>query len=143
MSSLNKVFLMGNLTRDPELRQAGSSSVCKMGLAINRRYSTRDGQDREETCFVDVEAWARQAETCSRYLRKGSPVLVEGRLRQDTWEDRETGRNRSKLLIHAERVQFLGGGGSGTTSGAVTTTGSALSAGLAATGGWRSPRSNR
>lgn len=115
MSSLNKVFLMGNLTRDPELRQLPNSgtSVCKLGLAVNRRYSTRGGEDREEVCFVDIEAWGRQAETCGRYLRKGSPALVEGRLKLDTWEDRETGRNRSRLLVHAERVQFLGAPGGG------------------------------
>lgn len=118
MSSLNKVFLMGNLTRDPELRQLPSgTSVCKMGLAVNRRYSTREGEDREEVCFVDFEAWGRQAETCGRYLRKGSPALVEGRLKLDTWEDSETGRSRSRLLVHAERVQFLGSASGDAPSG--------------------------
>ena len=123
MSSMNKVFLMGNLTRDPELRQLPNSgtSVCKMGLAVNRRYSTRDGEDREEVCFVDIEAWGRQAETCGRYLHKGSPALVEGRLKLDTWEVQPTGPNdsgkRSRLLVHAERVQFLGSPGGGDNFG--------------------------
>jgi len=114
MASMNKVFLMGNLTRDPESRQVGdNNTVCNFRLAVNRRYTTAGGEDREDTCFVDIEAWRRQAETCQRYLSKGSPVLVEGRLRQDRWEDRESGAARSRLLVSAERVQFLSSGGSG------------------------------
>ncbi len=107
-NSLNKVILMGNLTRDPELRQVGeNNSVCNLGLAMNRRFTTSSGEDREETCFVDVETWGRVAENCNRYLSKGRPVLVEGRLRQDRWEDKETGAARSRLLVRAENVQFL------------------------------------
>jgi len=129
MSSLNKVFLMGNLTRDPELRQLPSGvCVCKMGLAVNRRYTTRDGQDREEVCFVDIEVWGRQAESSAKYLKKGSPALIEGRLKLDSWDDPETGRTRSRLLVQAERVQFMstpssfdgsntGGGSSSYSSG--------------------------
>ncbi|MCF7854718.1 MAG: single-stranded DNA-binding protein [Candidatus Pacebacteria bacterium] len=108
MSSLNKVFLMGNLTRDPELRQTpGGASVCTFGIAVNRRYKTSQGEDREETCFVDIETWGRQAETCHQHLRKGAPALVEGRLQQDRWEDKETGQARSRLLVRALQVQFL------------------------------------
>ncbi len=118
MASMNKVFLMGNLTRDPELRRVGdNNAVCNFGLAVNRRFSTSSGEEREETCFVDVETWGRQAETCERYLSKGRPVLVEGRLRQDKWEDKESGAPRSKLLIRAERVQFLGSGRGGDSEG--------------------------
>lgn len=109
MPDMNKVFLMGNLTRDPTLRSIpGGAAVCDFGLAINRRYRTSSGEDREETCFVEIETWRRQAETCDRYLSKGSPVLVEGRLKYDQWEDRDTGKKRSKLRVTAQRVQFLG-----------------------------------
>jgi len=108
MAELNVVFLMGNLTRDPEVRNtSGGGVVCAFGLAMNRRYSTAQGEDREETCFVDIEAWGRQAETCANYLRKGAPALVEGRLRLDRWEDRDSGAPRSRLLVQARRVQFL------------------------------------
>ena len=109
MASLNKVFLMGNLTRDPELKHVGGGTpLCVFGLAVNRRYTTSQGEEREDTCFVDVEVWGRQAEACGNYLSKGAPALLEGRLQYDSWEDRETGRKRSKLLIRADRVQFLG-----------------------------------
>lgn len=114
MASLNKVLLMGNLTRDPETRYTTSgSAVCALGLAVNRRFVSR-GEERDETCFIDLEVWGKQAEACQTYLHKGSPIFVEGRLRYDQWEDRETGRKRSRLLVTAERVQFLssrGGGG--------------------------------
>jgi single-strand DNA-binding protein len=108
MASYNRVILMGNLTRDPETRQAGSSVVCKLGLAVNRRFRDSSGAYRDETTFVDVEVWGRQAETCSQYLKKGSPALVEGRLKMDQWEDKTTGQKRSKLLVSGDRVQFLG-----------------------------------
>ena len=113
MADMNKVFLVGNLTRDPEMRYTpGGSAICQLGLAINRKYTTRDGQDQEEVCFVDCDVWGRQAESCGQYLRKGSPVLIEGRLKYDAWDDRETGKKRSRLTVTAERVQFLSGGGS-------------------------------
>ncbi|MFO7820845.1 MAG: single-stranded DNA-binding protein [Lentisphaeria bacterium] len=116
MASLNKVLLMGNLTRDPELKYTqGGTAICKLGLAVNRRYQTSQGEDREETCFVDIDAFGRQAELCDRYLRKGAPAFVEGRLRLDQWEDRNTGQSRSKLKVNAQRVQFLGSPGSGST----------------------------
>ena len=108
MASLNKVFLMGNLTRDPELRHTTSgSALCVFGLASSRRYVTSRGEEREDVCFVDVEVWGRQAESCQNYLTKGAPALIEGRLQFDQWEDRETGSRRSRLLVRADRVQFL------------------------------------
>ena len=106
-ASFNKVLLMGNLTRNPELRQIpGGSSVCEFGLAINRRYSV-NGNDREETTFVDIIVWGRTAESCSRFLQKGSSVFVEGRLQLDQWED-QAGGKRSRLRVVAENVQFIG-----------------------------------
>ena len=108
MASLNKVLLIGNLTRDPISRStSGGTTICELGLAINRRFRTAAGEDREETCFVDIDVFGRQAEHCSRYLHKGSLAFVEGRLRLDQWEDRTTGQNRSRLKVTAERVQFL------------------------------------
>jgi len=108
MPNLNKVFLIGNLTRDPELRYTPSGSpVCEFGLAINRVFSTREGERREEVCFVDVTAWAKQATTISEYMRKGRLIFVEGRLKYDSWETPD-GR-RSKLRVVVENFQFLGG----------------------------------
>ncbi len=108
MASFNKVILMGNLTRNPELRYTpGGSAVAEFGLAMNRRY-TVNGEQKEETCFVDINVWGKQAETVNRYLEKGSPVFVEGRLQLDSWEDKTTGSPRSKLRVVGERVQFIG-----------------------------------
>ncbi len=110
MADYNLVLIMGNLTRDPELRYTPSgSAVCGLGVAIIRKYQTRSGETREDTCFVDVDVWDRQAENCSRYLHKGDPVFVEGRLKMDEWEDRQTGQRRSRLKVQAVRVQFLSG----------------------------------
>jgi single-strand DNA-binding protein len=107
MASLNKVFLMGNITRDIDVRYTPSGvAVCDMSLAINRFFGG-EGQQREETTFVDIVVWNKQAESCGRFLRKGSPCFVEGRLQLDTWEDKETGQKRSRLRVVAERVQFL------------------------------------
>lgn len=109
MASVNKVFLLGNLTRDPELRYTASQiAVADLGLAVNRHFTTKDGERRDETVFIDVTVWNRQAENCCQYLRKGQPVHVEGYLRMDTWEDRNTGEKRSKIKVEAENVQFLG-----------------------------------
>jgi len=122
MPNLNKVMLMGNLTRDPELRYTPSNTaVVKIGLAINRRWRDQAGEQKEETTFVDCEAWGRTAETINQYLRKGRPIYVEGRLRLDQWQDKESGSNRSKLLVVVETFQFVdsrggegeGGGGGG------------------------------
>ena len=106
MASMNKVFLMGNLTRDPEVRYIPSgAAVADMRMAVNRRYKTQQGEDKDETCFVNVSAWGRTAETCGQYLKKGSQVLVEGRLRYDEWE--KEGQKQSRLSVVAERVQFM------------------------------------
>jgi len=118
MANLNKVFLMGNLTRDPELRYTPSgTAVTSFGLAVNRRYRSKSGEDREDTCFVDVTAFARQAEILSEYMSKGRPIFIEGRLHLDQWEDKESGQRRSKLTVTLENFQFIGGrgGDSGTS----------------------------
>jgi single-strand DNA-binding protein len=108
MANLNKVFLVGNLTRDPEVKYLPSgTAVADLGLAVNETYKNRDGETKESTVFVDVAVWARQAETCGEYLTKGSPVLIEGRLQLDQWETQQ-GEKRSKLRVRADRVQFLG-----------------------------------
>jgi single-strand DNA-binding protein len=119
MADLNKVFLMGRLTFDPELRYAPSgSAVTELRLAINRGWTGRDGERKEETLFIDVTVWDRGAENCCQYLRKGSSVHIEGALRMDTWDDKATGEKRSKVKVQADRVQFLdrrsdGGSGAG------------------------------
>ena len=120
MPDLNKVFLMGRLTFDPELRRTPSgTAVTELRMASSRSWTGRDGERREETLFIDVTVWDRQAETCCQYLRKGSSIHVEGSLRMDTWDDKTTGEKRSKIRVHADRVQFLdsrrsdGGGESG------------------------------
>jgi single-strand DNA-binding protein len=108
MSTLNRVFLMGNLTRDPEVRYTpAGTAVGDLALAINENYKNKAGETVESTVFVDVEVWARQAETCAEYLFKGSPVFVEGRLKLDQWTNQQ-GEKRSKLRVRADRVQFLG-----------------------------------
>ena len=108
MSTLNRVFLMGNLTRAPEVRYTPSgTAVGDLGLAVNESFKNKAGEMVESTVFVDVEVWARQAETCAEYLHKGSPIFVEGRLKLDQWENQK-GEKRSKLRVRADRVQFLG-----------------------------------
>ncbi len=110
MSSMNRVFLAGNLTRDPELRQTSSGmAVTDLGVAVNDNYKNRDGEQVERTCFADVVVWGRQAETCTQYLGKGAAVLVEGSLQLDRWENAD-GQPRSKMRIRASRVQFIGRG---------------------------------
>ena len=107
MASFNRVILMGNLTKDPEVRYTPSgTAVGDLRVASSRRYRTADGENREETCFVGVTVWGRQAETCAEYLRKGSPLLLEGRLKYDEWE--KDGQKISRISVVAERVQFLG-----------------------------------
>ena len=110
---------MGNLTRDPELRvTANGNSICKLGLAVNRVYNTKDGERREETTFVDIDAFGKQAEVISKYMRKGSPIFVEGRLKFDQWESE--GQKRSKLSVALDKFEFLGGredGDSGSSGG--------------------------
>ncbi|MGA1056759.1 MAG: single-stranded DNA-binding protein [Phycisphaerales bacterium] len=120
MANYNKVLLMGNLTRDVELKQtAGNQSVAEIGLAVNRRFKDRDGNDREETTFVDCEAWGRTAEVMAQYLAKGRPVFIEGRLKLDSWQD-QSGNKRSKMRVVVEGFQFIdskGGGGGGGNAG--------------------------
>jgi len=119
MANLNKVFLIGNLTRDPELRYTPSGmAVVDFGMAVNRRWKGQDGERRDEVCFVDVQAWGRQAELISEYCRKGRSLFVEGRLTYDSWEGKD-GQRRSRLRVTVENFQFLGdsGGGQGGRAG--------------------------
>ena len=113
MASLNKVFLIGNLTRAPELRYTPSgTAVSDVRLAVNRSYATQSGERREETCFLTVVVWGKQAETCAEYLDKGSPVLVEGRLQTREWDGKD-GQKRTVVEVVADRVQFMGRAKSG------------------------------
>ena len=108
MTGFNRVVLVGNLTRNPQLRQIPSgSTVADIGLATNERYRDKSGESRVTVCFVDVVAWGRQAETCGKYLAKGAPVLVEGRLQLDEWQSSD-GQKRSRLKVRADRIRFLG-----------------------------------
>lgn len=141
--NFNKVMLMGNLTRDPELRHLPSGmAVANIGLAVNRRFKGQDGENREETTFIDCDAWGRTAEVMCQYLTKGKPVFVEGRLRLDEWQDKSSGEKRSKLKVVIENFQFLdsreggggGGGGGGAPAGARRPSGAPASRG-ADTGG--------
>lgn len=113
MAAMNKVWLMGNLTRDPSLRHTSSgSAVAEFALAVSETRKNRDGEPVESKCFVDVVSWDKQAETCNKYLAKGSGVSVEGRLQFDQWET-DQGEKRSKIKVRADRVQFLGRNGNG------------------------------
>ncbi|MEI9865800.1 MAG: single-stranded DNA-binding protein [Limisphaerales bacterium] len=110
MASFNKVILMGNLTRDPELRYTPKgTAIAKVGLAVNRVWTNEAGEKKEEVTFVDVDIFGRTAENVGQYMRKGRPMLVEGRLKLDQWDDKQTGQKKSRLGIVAETVQFLGG----------------------------------
>ena len=117
MANFNKVMLMGNLTRDPEVRYTPKgTAVAEIGLAVNRIYSGENNEKREETTFVDVTLWGRTAEVAGEYLKKGRPVFIEGRLQLDSWEDKQSGQKRNKLRVVAEGMQLIGsrgGGGSG------------------------------
>jgi single-strand DNA-binding protein len=119
MASFNKVILLGNLTRDPEVRYTPKgTAVTELGMAVNRVYSAENGEKREETTFVDVTLWGRTAEIAGEYLKKGRPVFIEGRLQLDTWDDKQSGQKRSKLKVVGEGLQLLGsprgaGGGGG------------------------------
>ena len=118
MASLNRVFLIGNLTRTPELRYTPSgTAVADLRLAVNRNYTTQGGEKREETCFLTCVVWGKQAESCGEYLDKGSPVMVEGRLQTRDWETKD-GQKRSVVEVVAERVQFMGRGKSAAASSA-------------------------
>lgn len=109
MADLNRVFLMGNLTRDPELRYTPSGmAVCNLGLAVNRVYNDKQNQKQKETTFLRVVVWGKQGETCGSYLKKGRPVFVEGRLQSRSWEGKD-GQKNNTIEIVADRVQFMGG----------------------------------
>ena len=118
MANLNKVMLMGNLTRDPEVRYTPKgTAVAELGMAINRVYSAENGEKREETTFVDVTLWGRTAEIAGEFLKKGRPVFIEGRLQLDTWDDKTTGQKRSKLKVVGEGLQLIGSRGGGESGG--------------------------
>ena len=112
MPSFNKVILAGNLTRDPELRYTPKgTAVARIGIAVNRQWRDESGQQKEEVTFVDVDAWGKQAETISQYLKKGRPILIEGRLKLDSWDDKQTNQKRYQLRVVMETFQFLDSGG--------------------------------
>lgn len=123
MANLNRVLLIGNLTRDPEVRYTPKgTAVADIGIAVNRIYSGEDGEKKEEATFVDVTLWGRQAEVAQEYLKKGRQVFIEGRLQLDTWDDKQTGQKRSRLRVVAENMQMLGSRGE--SEGASSPTGS-------------------
>lgn len=121
MASFNKVMLMGNLTRDIEIRHTPSNTaVGNFGLAVNRKYKTQSGEQREEVAFIDCEAWGRTAEVMAQYLSRGRPVFIEGRLKFDSWEDKNGGGKRSKLSVVVDNFQFIdsnSGGGNQASGG--------------------------
>lgn len=120
MASFNKVILLGNLTRDPEIRYTPKgSAVADIALAVNRNYTLDTGEKREEVTYVDVVLWARLAEIAGEYLKKGRPVLIEGRLQMDSWDDKQSGQKRTKIRVVGETMQLLGSrpSGSGSTGG--------------------------
>ncbi|MDP6904026.1 MAG: single-stranded DNA-binding protein [Verrucomicrobiota bacterium] len=140
MPNYNKVILMGNLTRDPEVRYTSSgTAIAKLGIAVNRYWRNQEGQQQEETTFVDVDAFGKQAETIGQYLKKGRPIMVEGRLKLDQWDDKQTGQKRSKLGVTLENFRFLdsrseggeGGGSAGTQSSGGSPSGSQGGGGFA------------
>jgi single-strand DNA-binding protein len=115
MAYLNRVFLIGNLTRDPELRVTPKgTSIASFGLAINRQSKNADGSHADEVTFVDIEAWGKQAELVAKYLARGAPAMIEGRLKLDEWTDKTSGQKRSRLKVVLENVQFLGRKSDGT-----------------------------
>jgi len=118
MASFNKVILVGNLTRDPELRYTPKgTAIAKIGVAVNRVWTNEAGEKKEEVTFVDVDVFGRTAENVGQYMRKGRPILIEGRLRLDQWDDKQTGQKKSRLGVVAETVQFLGSAPGGAPAG--------------------------
>lgn len=114
MANFNKVIIAGNLTRDPELRYTPKgTAVAKIGMALNRTWRDESGATKEEVTFVDIEAFGRQAETIAQYVKKGRPLLVEGRLRLDSWEDKQTNQKRSRMVVVLESFSFLDSGNRG------------------------------
>ena len=142
MASYNKVFLLGNLTRDPEVRYTPKgSAVADLGIAVNRQYTLDNGEKREEVTFVDVTLWGRQAEVAGEYLKKGRSVFIEGRLQLDTWDDKTSGQKRSKLKVIGEMMQMLGGrpGGGGGEEGGEPNEGPPARSSRASSGGRSAP----
>jgi single-strand DNA-binding protein len=118
MASFNKVILLGNLTRDPEMRATpGGLSICKFTVACNRKFKMQNGEEREDVAFIDVDSFGKQAEVIAKYFTKGKPILLEGRLKLDKWEDKTTKEKRSKLGVVLETFTFVGGGREGGESG--------------------------
>jgi single-strand DNA-binding protein len=121
MAGYNRIIMIGNLTKDPDLKQLANGQVCRLNVAANRQFKNRQtGAMVQEVCFVDVDVWGAQADSCKQYLQKGRPVLVEGRLKLDSWKDNDGGM-RSKHSIVADKIVFLGSGNNGSndkTSGA-------------------------
>jgi single-strand DNA-binding protein len=117
MPNYNKVLLMGRLTRDPEVKYtSGGTAIAKLSMAVNRNWTNKEGQKQEDTTFVDVDAFGRQAEVIGQYIKKGNPIFIEGNLRLDQWDDKQTGEKRSKLKVVLDRFEFIdskGDGGSG------------------------------
>ena len=114
MAALNKVMLMGNLTRDPQVKQLpNNTTLADFGLAVSRHFRTATGEEREETCFLDCTAFGKQAQTIAKYCQKGKPLFVEGRLKYDTWEDKQGFGRRSKVSVVVENFQFIGSSGKG------------------------------
>ncbi|MFC5455106.1 single-stranded DNA-binding protein [Prosthecobacter fluviatilis] len=150
MASYNKVMLIGNLTRDPEVRYTPKgSAVCDIGLAVNRVYTSDSGEKVEEVTFVDVVLWAKMAELAGKYLHKGRPVFIEGRLQMDSWEDKQTGQKRTRMRVVGEQMQFLGspggdrapsGGGGGDDEGGYSGGGGGYGGGG---GGYNRPQQSR
>lgn len=117
MANFNKVILAGNLTRDPQLSVLPSNTpVCEFGMAINRKWRGQDGEMRDETCFVDLRMYGRRADVINKYMSKGKPIMVEGRLKYDQWEGKDGGK-RSKLYVIVDNFEFLGTGGGGSGGG--------------------------
>jgi single-strand DNA-binding protein len=129
MGNFNKVILLGNLTRDPELRYTPKgTAVARLGLAVNRSYKSETGETKEEVTFIDIDAWGKQAEVIGQYLRKGRQLFVEGRLKLDQWDDKNTGQKMSKLRVVMENFQFVDARGEGGAPGAPGAPGAAPAA---------------
>ena len=119
MASFNKVILAGNLTRDPELcYTSNGKAIAKFAIAVNRNWTTESGEKKEEVTFIDIDAFGRQAEVISQYMKKGRPLLIEGRLKLDQWDDKQTGQKKSRLGVILESFSFLDSGGRGGEDGA-------------------------
>ena len=134
MANFNKVILAGNLTRDPELRYTPKgTAIARIGLAINRNWTSETGERKEEVTFVDVDAFGKTAETIGQYFKMGRPILMEGRLRYETWEDKQTNQKRSKLGVVLESFQFMDQrGGEGAGAAPARSAGASRSSGPAA-----------